>query len=86
MELQDVTPKPKNDLDKWLRDNIGVMAGCCSGIESLKYHIAQETAEKLLADHVWVLNHLNVKDVVEWLRTKGFELPYLEDWEYELLN
>ena len=37
-------------LDEWLFKNIYVMPGCCSSIESLKYTIARETAEKLLEE------------------------------------
>lgn len=37
----------KDDIDKWLYDNMGLIPGCCSSIESLKYDIAREVAEKL---------------------------------------
>ena len=39
--------KPKDEIDKWLYDNFGILPGCCSSVESVKYQIAREVAEKL---------------------------------------
>lgn len=39
--------KHKDEIDQWLFDNVHVIPGCCSSIESLKYDIARDVAEKL---------------------------------------
>ena len=37
----------RDDIDRWLYENVGVIPGCCSSIDSLKYNVAREVAEKL---------------------------------------
>jgi hypothetical protein len=38
----------RDDIDRWLYENVGVLPGCCSSIDSLKYNVAREVADKLL--------------------------------------
>ena len=47
-----INPNWKNtyqpdEIDKWLADECGIHAGCCSSIESIRYYTAREVAEKL---------------------------------------
>lgn len=37
----------RDKLDEYLFHEHGILAGCCSSIESLKYSVAREVAEKL---------------------------------------
>lgn len=37
----------RDEIDKYLWEEHHVLAGCCSSVESLKYNIAREVAEKL---------------------------------------
>ena len=37
-----------DSLDEWLCNEMGLMGGCCSSIDSLKYTTARTVAEKLL--------------------------------------
>lgn len=37
----------KDDIDKWLFAEFGVIGGCCSAEKSHEYHIARMVAEKL---------------------------------------
>lgn len=47
-EIQEEYPMPFRDkIDEYLYREHGILAGCCSSIESLKYTVAREVAEKL---------------------------------------
>ena len=47
-EAQDDYPIHFRDkIDEYLYHEHGILAGCCSSIESLKYSVAREVAEKL---------------------------------------
>ena len=37
----------KDDIDKWLFLELGIIGGCCSAEKSHEYHIARMVAEKL---------------------------------------
>ena len=39
-----------DELDEYLFENHQVKSGCCSSVESLKYQIAREVAEKMIEE------------------------------------
>lgn len=41
------TPRGRDEIDEWLEKECNIHAGCCSSVESLKYLVAREVAEKL---------------------------------------
>ena len=55
--------KFKDEIDEWLFNEMGLIPGCCSSIESLKYDIARESIEKFQESLIqksckWIGNHL----------------------------
>lgn len=52
----------KDEIDEWLFNEMGLMPGCCSSIESLKYDIARESIEKFQESLIqksckWILTY-----------------------------
>jgi len=39
--------KGMDDIDRFLWKEFGILGGCCSSVESMKYSIARAVAEKL---------------------------------------
>ena len=39
-----------DSLDEWMYNEMGLMGGCCSSIDSLKYTTARTAVEKLLKE------------------------------------
>lgn len=76
----------KDKIDEYLWKEHHILGGCCSSVESLKYSIAREVAEKFTDAFIekakkWLylqLNEINMKgeDMENFL--KGFE-KYMED-------
>ena len=56
-----------DSLDEWLYNKMGLMGGCCSSIDSLKYTTARTAVEKLL------------KEIQKEKEIKSFDTP--EDYE-----
>lgn len=53
----------KDEIDEWLFKEMGLIPGCCSSIESLKYDIAREAVEKFQESIIqkscsWIGSHL----------------------------
>lgn len=46
-EVLDDYVKDLDEIDTFLLKEFGIMGGCCSSIESLKYSVARAVAEKL---------------------------------------
>lgn len=61
----------KDDIDKWLFMEFGIIGGCCSSIESLKYIIAKEVAEKL--------TYAFIEKAAEWLKNDTYGY-LIEKW------
>ena len=40
-------PRGRDEIDEWLEKECHIHAGCCSSIESLRYNVGREVAEKL---------------------------------------
>lgn len=40
-------PTELDEIDQWLFDNFGILPGCCSSIESVRYTTARMIAETL---------------------------------------
>ena len=47
--IQNYPEKFKDDIDKWLFREFGISGGACSSIESMRYNVAREVAEKAMA-------------------------------------
>ena len=83
-------PMQLDEIDQWLFDNIGVLPGCCSSIEELKYHTAREVAEKLWMKDTCNQCELN-QDTVFWkginqaikdMENGSIETTIVNDWTY----
>ena len=68
----------KDKIDEYLWKEHHILGGCCSSIESVKYAVAREVAEKL-ADvfiekaYEWIETHIN-----DYL-VKGRDIDYMFD-------
>ena len=60
-----------DELDEYLFNNHQVKAGCCSSVESLKYQIAREVAERMVQKYC-----LNIQYVSQEERRKKMEEAY----------
>jgi len=58
----------KDELDKWLFDEFGIMAGCCSSIKSMEYHVAREVAEKAIEVTRQETKKQTIEKAVEWMK------------------
>ena len=56
----------RDDIDRWLYENVGVLPGCCSAQEGLKYSVAREVAEKLWRSAPGVLDAVDL-ELAKWL-------------------
>ena len=56
----------RDDIDRWLYENVGVLPGCYSAQESLKYSVAREVAEKLWRSAPGVLDAVDL-ELAKWL-------------------
>lgn len=46
-QYESYTVEALDEIDKFLEKEFGIIPGCCSSIESLKYSLARAVAEKL---------------------------------------
>lgn len=46
-QYESYTVEALDEIDKFLEREFGIIPGCCSSIESLKYSLARAVAEKL---------------------------------------
>ena len=60
-----------DELDEYLFENHQVKSGCCSSVESLKYQIAREVAEKMIEEF-----NINIQYVSQEERRKKMDEMY----------
>ena len=76
-------------IDKFLFDLVGVLPGCCSSIESVKYAIARAVAEALWPKKDLALTWQDIAKIDDMLREVGnciatSDLPTMGREEYYL--
>lgn len=83
----------RDEIDKFLFDLIGVLPGCCSSIESVKYTIARTIAEALWPKKDLALTWQDIAKIDDMLREVEnciacIDLPTMGREEYytEVLN
>ena len=63
----------KDDTDKWLFLEFGIIGGCCSAEKSHEYHIARMVAEKL--------NNAFIEKACEWIANNAHK--YIHKFTYK---
>lgn len=83
----------RDEIDKFLFDLVGVLPGCCSSIESVKYTIARTVAEALWPKNNLALTWQDIAKIDDMLREVEnciacIDLPTMGREEYytEVLN
>lgn len=64
----------KDDIDKWLFIEFGIIGGCCSAEKSHEYHIARMVVEKL--------TDVFIEKACEWIKEKwddNYTMPIIID-------
>ena len=64
-----------DEIDQWLFDSFGILPGCCSSIENLRYNTARMVAEVL-----WPSRKKELKDDI--LEKAGEIYPEGHDYDY----
>lgn len=77
----------RDEIDKFLFDLVGVLPGCCSSIESVKYAIARAVAEALWPKKDLALTWQDIAKIDDMLRKVGnciatSDLPTMGREEY----
>lgn len=61
----------RDKIDEYLFREHGILAGCCSSVESLKYAVAREVAEKL--------NDAFIEKACDWLESVNLDFYQIRE-------